>query len=74
MENKVKETIDALEAMCLGDEGVPPSHRNTTRETINALRMLCTYQAFDLEATRRENASLRSMIRQDKNTKRKPNE
>ncbi|MCE9619103.1 MAG: hypothetical protein K8R92_04260 [Planctomycetes bacterium] len=72
MEMKVKEALDQLDAVCLGAEGVSPQQRNRVRETINALRMLCTYLAFDIEATRRENTALRSLIQQTKNKKRKP--
>ena len=69
MENKMKEMIDSLYTTCLGADGVAPQQQIQAREAIDALRMLCAYQTFDIEATRRENTKLRAMIHNAK----KPN-
>ena len=65
MENKMKEMIDSLYTTCLGADGVAPQQQIQAREAIDALRMLCAYQTFDIEATRRENTKLRAMIQVD---------
>ena len=70
MENKMKVAIDSLYTICLGADGLKPQQQIQARETIDALRMLCAYQTFDIEATRRENTKLRAMIHNAK----KPNQ
>ena len=70
MENKMTELIDSLYTTCLGADGVAPQQQIQAREAIDALRMLCAYQTFDIEATRRENTKLRAMIHNAK----KPNQ
>jgi hypothetical protein len=71
MENKMKEALESLYAICLGADGVAPQKRIQARENIDALRMLCAYQTFDVEATRRENVGLRDMIQSKKKPRRK---
>lgn len=70
-ENKMKAALESLYTLCLGADGVAPQQRNHARETIDALRMMCAYQTFDIEATRRENDGLRAMIKGKKKPRRK---
>ena len=71
MENKMKVAIDSLYTICLGADGLKPQQQIQARETIDALRMLCAYQTFDIEASRRENTALRAMVKGKKKPRRK---
>ena len=71
MENKMKVAIDSLYTICLGVDGLKPQQQIQARETIDALRMLCAYQPFDMEASRRENTALRAMVKGKKKPRRK---
>ena len=71
MENKMKEAIESLYTTCLGADGVAQQQRIPAREAIDALRMLCAYQTFDIEATRRENVGLRALIKGKRKPRRK---
>jgi hypothetical protein len=71
MENKMKQAIESLYTTCLGEDGVAPQQRVPAREAIDALRMLCAYQTFDIEATRRENVGLRALIKGKRKPRRK---
>jgi len=71
MENKMKAAIDSLYTICLSVDGLKPQQQIQARETIDALRMLCAYQTFDIEASRRENTALRAMIKGKKKPRRK---
>lgn len=71
MENKMKVAIESLYTTCLGADGVAPQQRISAREAIDALRMLCAYQTFDIEATRRENIGLRALIKGKRKPRRK---
>ena len=71
MENKMKVAIDSLYSICLGVDGLKPQQQIQARETIDALRMLCAYQTFDIEASRRENTALRAMVKGKKKLRRK---
>ncbi len=70
-ENKMKVILESLYSICLGEHGVAQEQRIHAREAIDALRMLCAYQTFDIEATRRENTTLRSMIKGKRKPRRK---
>ncbi|MSR34260.1 MAG: hypothetical protein EXS12_05615 [Phycisphaerales bacterium] len=67
----MKAALESLCTLCLGADGVAPQQRIQARETIDALRMMCAYQTFDIEATRRENSGLRAMIKDKKKPRRK---
>ncbi|GDY04428.1 hypothetical protein LBMAG50_05690 [Phycisphaerae bacterium] len=71
MENKMKDMLESLYTICLGADGVAAQQRIQARENIDALRMLCAYQTFDVEATRREIATLRALIKGKKKPRRK---
>ena len=71
MENKMKVAIDSLYSICLGVDGLKPQQQIQARETIDALRMLCAYQTFDIEASRRENTALRAMVKGKRKPRRK---
>lgn len=71
MENKMKAAIDSLYTICLGTDGLKPQQQIQARENIDALRMLCAYQTFDIEASRRENTGLRAIIKGKKKPRRK---
>ncbi len=71
MENKMKDALESLYTICLGADGVAAQQRIQARENIDALRMLCAYQTFDVEATRREIATLRALIKGKKKPRRK---
>ena len=71
MENKMKVAIDSLYTICLSADGLKPQQQIQARENIDALRMLCAYQTFDIEASRRENTALRAIIKGKKKPRRK---
>ncbi len=71
MENKMKAAIDSLYTICLSADGLKPPQQIQARENIDALRMLCAYQTFDIEASRRENTGLRAIIKGKKKPRRK---
>jgi hypothetical protein len=71
MENKMKAAIDSLYTICLSADGLKPQQQIQARENIDALRMLCAYQTFDIEASRRENTGLRAIIKGKKKPRRK---
>ncbi len=71
MENKMKAAIDSLYTICLSADGLEPQQQIQARENIDALRMLCAYQTFDIEASRRENTGLRAIIKGKKKPRRK---
>ena len=71
MENKMKAAIDSLYTICLGADGLKPQQQIQARENIDALRMLCAYQNFDIEASRRENTGLRAIIKGKRKPRRK---
>ena len=71
MENKMKAAIDSLYTICLSADGLKPQQQIQARENIDALRMLCAYQTFDIEASRRENTALRAIIKGKKKPRRK---
>ena len=49
MENKMKAAIDSLYTICLSADGLEPQQQIQARENIDALRMLCAYQTFDMK-------------------------
>ena len=71
MENKMKAAIDSLYTICLSADGLKPQQQIQARENIDALRMLCAYQTFDIEASRRENTGLSAIIKGKKKPRRK---
>ena len=71
MENKMKAAIDSLYTICLSADGLKPQQQIQARENIDALRMLCAYQTFDIEASRRENTGLRAILKGKKKPRRK---
>ena len=71
MENKMKVAIDSLYTICLSADGLKPQQQIQARENIDALRMLCAYQTFDIEASRRENTGLRAILKGKKKPRRK---
>lgn len=62
METKLRDALDELRKLWAGEE-TPARMRATILERLDQLSMLVAYQGFDLEATRRENASLRKTLR-----------
>jgi hypothetical protein len=71
MENKMKAAIDSLYTICLSADGLKPQQQIQARENIDALRMLCAYQTFDIEASRREITALRAIMKGKKKPRRK---
>ena len=62
METKLREALAELRKLWAGQE-TPASVRPVILDRLDQLSMLLAYQGFDLEATRRENASLRKAMR-----------
>lgn len=62
METKLREALEELRRVWAGPE-TAQTHRDGILERLDQLSMLVAYQGFDLEATRRENATLRKSLR-----------
>jgi hypothetical protein len=62
METKLREALDELRKLW-DSEATPAAARPRIMERLDQLSMLVSYQGFDLEATRRENAMLRKSLR-----------
>ena len=65
MDIRLVRELEQLRASCAaGDMGEQPMRE--VMERLESLTVLVAYQGFDLEATRRENATLRASLRKSR--------